>query len=471
MANVLIVDDEEMVCDAVVAVVRSMGHSVALALTLEEGLKKASSIMFDVVFLDIHLPDGDGLKALPKIAEVPSNPEVIIITGKGDPDGAELAIENGAWDYIEKPLSVDGVTLPILRALQYRTEKATRKPATVLKRESIVGNSPQIRGSLDLVAQAANTATNVLISGETGTGKELFARAVHENSDRARRSFVVVDCAALPETLVESILFGHEKGAFTGADAAREGLIKQADQGTLFLDEVGELPFPVQGAFLRVLEERRFRPVGGKQELKCDFRLIAASNRDLDEMTQDGGFRNDLLFRLRSIVIDLPPLRERTKDIKDIALYYMNRFCDRYGVGTKGFSPEFVDFLVAYSWPGNVRELVHTVETALSTAGNDATLFPVHLPNRIRIELARASAGNGKENHTGFPTSTTLSRDLPDLRTLLGATERQYLEDLLSVVGGDMKEACRISGLSRSRLYDRLKKYKIQRPSRKTPAK
>ena len=465
MANVLIVDDEKMVCDAVVVVGKSMGHEVACASTLEEGLKKAGSVMFDVVFLDIHLPDGDGLKALPKIGEMPSGPEVIIITGKGDPEGAELAIKNGAWDYIEKPLSVDGITLPILRALQYRAEKSTQKPATVLKRDPIVGRSPLIRRSLDTVAQAANTATNVLISGETGTGKELFARAIHENSDCASKSFVVVDCAALPETLVESILFGHEKGAFTGADRARDGLIKQAHQGTLFLDEVGELPLSVQGAFLRVLEQRRFRPVGGKHELECDFRLIAASNRDLDKMVQEGEFRNDLLFRLRSIVIDLPPLRERREDIKDIALYYMNRFCDRYGVGTKGFSPEFVDFLVAYSWPGNVRELVHTVEMALSTAGNDATLFPVHLPNRIRIELARALAGNGKEIHAGSDRSTTPAKDPPDLKGLLGATERRYLEDLLSAIGGDIKEACRISGLSRSRLYDRLKKYKIRRPS------
>jgi len=465
MANVLIVDDEEMVCEAVVAVGKSMGHAVACAPTLEEGLKKAGSVMFDVVFLDIHLPDGDGLNALPKIGEMPSGPEVIIITGKGDPEGAELAIKNGAWDYIEKPLSADGIKLPILRALEYRMEKATRKPATVLKRDRIVGRSPELRRSLELVAQAANTATNVLIRGETGAGKELFARAIHENSARARKNFVVVDCAALPETLVESILFGHEKGAFTGADRAREGLIKQAHQGTLFLDEVGELPVSVQGAFLRVLEGRRFRPVGGKQELKCDFRLIAASNRDLDEMAQEGGFRNDLLFRLRSMVIAVPSLRERSTDIKEIALHYMNRFCDRYEVGTKGFSAEFVDFLVAYSWPGNVRELVHTIERALSTAGKDATLFPVHLPNRIRIELARASAGNGAENHAGSKTGMMPSGDLPDLRSLLSATERQYLEALLFAVRGDMKEALRISGLSRSRLYDRLKKYKISRPS------
>jgi two-component system NtrC family response regulator len=465
MANILIIDDEKMVCDAVAGVAQPMGHDVAKALTLKEGLEKASAGTFDVVFLDIGLPDGNGLKALPKIREASYEPEVIIITGKGDPDGAELAIKNGAWDYIEKPLSVEVITLPIIRSLQYRAEKASRKPATALKREGIIGNSPQIGASLDLVAQAANTDTNVLITGETGTGKELFARAIHENSNRSGRNFVVVDCAALPETLVESILFGHEKGAFTGADHAREGLIKQADRGTLFLDEVGELPLSVQKAFLRVLEERCVRSVGGKQEVACDFRLIAASNRNLDEMVQTEQFRDDLLFRLRSIVIDLPPLRRRGRDIKDLSIYYMNRFCDRYGIGTKGFSPEFVELLNAYSWPGNVRELIHTLERALSMAGNDATLFPIHLPKQIRIELARASVRNGHASHAVLKGSSGPSQKPPELRPLLEATEREYLRDLLSFVKGDMKEACRISGLSRSRLYDRLKKHNLSRHS------
>ncbi len=465
MAHILIIDDEKMVCDSVAEVAKSLGHHAAYALTLKEGLRMASSGRFDIVFLDIHLPDGDGLHALPKLREAPSEPEVIIITGRGDPDGAELAIKNGAWDYIEKPLSVDGITLPIMRSLQYRAEKATRKPAKALKQEGIVGSSPQIRQCLDLVAQAANTSANVLITGETGTGKELLARAIHENSRRAANNFVVVDCGALPETLVESILFGHEKGAFTGADKSREGLIKQADGGTLFLDEIGELPLSVQGAFLRVLQERRFRPVGGSHELDCDFRLVTASNRNLDQMVKAGAFRDDLLFRLRSIVIHLPPLRKRDKDIKDLATHYMNRFCDREGIGTKGFSPEFVELLTSYSWPGNVRELLHAVERALVSAGDDATLFPIHLPNRIRIELARASVDTEKSEATPSQNSSKQPKDFPQLKTLLETTERQYFIDLMPLVGGDIKKACKQSGLSRSRLYDRLKKYDIRRPS------
>ncbi|MBE9582059.1 MAG: sigma-54-dependent Fis family transcriptional regulator [Proteobacteria bacterium] len=463
MANILIIDDDKMICDALCSAMRGMGHDAAYVLTIKDGLKEVLSEAFDVVFLDVRMPDGNGLNLLPKVREAPSSPEVIIMTGQGEPDGAELAIRSGAWDYVEKPPSVETLTLPLVRALEYREEKNAGKSPVALKREGIVGNSAQMRRCLDHVAQVANTEMNILITGKTGTGKELFAQAIHENSSRASRNFVVVDCAALPETLVESTLFGHEKGAFTGADKNHQGLVKQADRGTLFLDEVGELPLSIQRTFLRVLQERRFRQVGGKEELKSDFRLVAATNRDLHKMVQAGKFRNDLLFRIRSMVIALPLLRGRAKDIKDIAMYYMNRFCDRYGIGTKGFSPEFVDLLTAYSWPGNVRELVHAMEAALSKAQDEATLFPVHLPEQIRIELARTSVGCGKPHRACLEKSARLDKDLPNLQAMLDGTERQYLQDLVLLTKGNMKEACRVSGISRSRFYARLKQYNIHR--------
>ena len=275
MANVLIIDDDRAMCDMLSGRMRDMGHNATYALTLKAGLKQAFSESFDVVFLDVGMPDGNGLEALPKIRETPSSPEVIIITGAGSPDGAELAIKNGAWDYIEKPLSISAMSLPLIRALQYREDTRTLGSPVALDREGIVGNSPPMKACFDLMAQASASDANVLITGETGTGKELFAAAIHKNSPRAEKSFVVVDCATLPETLVESMLFGHEKGAFTGADKAKDGLIKQADGGTLFLDEVGELPLSVQKAFLRVLQERRFRPLGGKREIESDFRLVS----------------------------------------------------------------------------------------------------------------------------------------------------------------------------------------------------
>ena len=300
------------------------------------------------------------------------------MTGYGDPDGAELAIKHGAWDYIQKPSTMDAMTLPLVRALQYREEKKASKAMMILKREGIIGNSPKIRACLDLLTQVASSNANVLVTGETGTGKELFAVAIHKNSSRADKNFVVVDCTALPENLVESILFGHEKGAYTGADRAKDGLILQADGGTLFLDEVGELPLPIQKSFLRALQERKFRPVGGKEEIKSDFRLIAASNRNLDDMVRQGNFREDLLFRLRSFSIELPPLRERPEDIKDLAAYYTEVLCKRYEIETKEFSPEFFDVLTSYPWPGNVRELINALERALVNGRYERILFQKH---------------------------------------------------------------------------------------------
>lgn len=467
MARVLIIDDDEMMCDMLSTMVKQMGHEVQCANTLQAGLQETTSSDFDVVFLDVRMPDGSGLDVLPRIREVPSSPEVIIITGFGDPGGAELAIKNGAWDYVEKPSSIKAMTLPLVRALQYRQEKQARKPPVVLNREGLVGNSSPMRASIDLVAQAANSDANVLITGETGTGKELFAYAIHNNSARAGKNFVVVDCAALPESLVESMLFGHERGAFTGADRPQDGLIKQAHGGTLFLDEVGELPLSIQSSFLRVLQERRFRPIGGKQEIESNFRLVVATNRDLVGMVERGQFRKELLFRLRAFTIELPPLREHPEDIKELALYYANKICERYGTDTKGFSPDFFEALDAYGWPGNVRELVNTMERAIAAARQEPILFPKHLPNHIRIEVARASINKKASAGSDHPERAVSQRPLPNLRefreSAVAEAEQGYLYELMSLTEGDIKEACKLSGLSRPRLYALLKKYHISR--------
>jgi two-component system NtrC family response regulator len=467
MAHVLIIDDDEMMCDMLSTMVRQMGHEVTCANTLQDGLEVSSSGDFDVVFLDVRMPDGSGLDVLPRIREASSSPEVIIITGFGDPDGAELAIKNGAWDYIEKPSSIKAMTLPLVRALEYRQEKQARKPPIALNREGIVGNNPQMKACIDLVAQAANSDATVLITGETGTGKELFAYAIHNNSPRADKNFVVVDCAALPENLVESMLFGHERGAFTGADRAQDGLIKQAHGGTLFLDEVGELPLSTQSSFLRVLQERRFRPIGGKQEIGSDFRLVAATNRDLEAMVKNGQFRKELLFRLRSFTIELPPLREHPEDIKELTLHYAAKICERYGTDTKGFSPEFFEALDSYDWPGNVRELVNTMERAIAAARQDPILFPKHLPTHIRIDVARTSLMKEAPVVLSQMGGADPLRTLPTLRDFrenaISEAEQQYLYDLMSFTGGDIKDACKISGLSRPRLYALLKKYHISR--------
>jgi two-component system, NtrC family, response regulator len=462
MAAILIVDDDPLVVESFRQVIEKMGHQGSAASSLAEALKAVRSKAFDIVFCDVRMPDGSGLDILSDIRAVTPAPEVIIITGYGDPDGAEIAIKQGAWDYVEKPLSVKDVMLAVERTLEYRAWKKTAAKPVALKTAGIVGNSPQLRACLDILAEAASSGANVLITGETGTGKELFAWAIHQNSARAGQNFVVVDCAALPETLVESTLFGHVRGAFTGADKPREGLIKQADGGTLFLDEIGELSLSIQKAFLRVLQERRFRPVGGGQEVSSDFRLITATNRRLDDMVKTGGFREDLLFRVRTLVLELHPLRQTKEDIKDLALHYVVKFCEQYGVPMKSFSPEFHQVLMAYDWPGNVRELVQALEKAVVSAKEEPVLFPNHLPEHIRVHLARSSVLKRKppEPQGGeVPEFAKKPVSLKDFREQgLVRLEKDYLSSLMKATGGDIGKACRISGLSRSRLYTLLKK-------------
>jgi two-component system, NtrC family, response regulator len=469
MAKILIIDDDHMMSEVLADMVKRLGHEVQCAYTLENGLNLAFLSDCDIVFLDVFLPDGNGLEALPKLRSMGSSPEVIIITGSGDPYGAALAIKNGAWDYIQKPSSLEAMTLPFIRALDFREAKEARKPIAVLKRQAIIGNSPEISNCLEQVAQVANSDINVLINGETGTGKELFAWAIHNNSPRVSKSFVVVDCTAIPENLVESTLFGYEKGAFTGADKPFEGLIKQADGGTLFLDEVGELPLSIQKVFLRVLQEHRFRPLRGEKEIHSDFRLVAATNRDLTKMVDQDLFRKDLLFRLQSFTIELPPLKDRSEDIQELTMYYITDLCRRYGTEIKGFSSDFFEALTSYAWPGNVRELFHTLEGAFAAARHDPILFPNHLSSTFRIKLLQTVAENNSGKKEMVPEPGASSTVLPPLQVLreeaIAKVERQYLLDLLSTTGGHMVQASQLSGLSRARLYGLLKKYSLSSKS------
>lgn len=461
MADVLVIDDDQGVCNLLATVFGRMGHQVVCAATLDEGVKKAAQGGFDVVFLDVRLPDGDGLACLPNVKAVRSAPEVILMTGAGNPDGAELAMKHGAWDYVQKSSSsTAALTSSLTRALQYRQGRNGRKSFGPLRANNIVGGCPAIGACLDLVSQAAESDVSVLVTGETGTGKELFARAIHDNSVRKDNFFVVVDCAALPETLVPSMLFGHEKGAFTSAHKTQQGLIKHADGGTLFLDEVGEMPLETQKAFLRVLQEKRFYPVGGTREETSDFRLVAATHRDLHELSSLGQFRQDLLFRLETLTIELPPLRSRGGDLQGIVFQHLAQLCERYGIETKSVSPDFLTALTQYSWPGNVRELLHTLERSVSMARDDPVLFPNHLPTELRTvitlaALSKAQGGVKESEDSAPPLETTAS--LPKLRDFrkdaVAKAERQYLIELMALCKGDMKQACQLSGTSRSRLY------------------
>ena len=459
MAEIFVVDDDVMLQQMLVRHLRRSGHQASSASTLAEGIKQVIAGEYDVVFLDVQLPDGNGLEYIPKFMGASSSPEVIIITGKGDKNGAEKAIVSGAWAYIEKPNVIKELILHLTRALQYREEKnKVAKVPVVLKRDSIIGNSPLLIKCLDWVARAAVSDASVLITGETGTGKEIFARAIHENSARAGKNFIIVDCAALPEHLIESTLFGHVKGAFTGAESNREGLIRLADGGTLFLDEVGELPVSMQKTFLRVLQERTYRPVGAAREEHSDFRVVAATNIDIDHSVDQGTFRNDLLYRLKAFSFSLPPLRKRKEDIKALTMYLLARMWDRSGLEHKGIVPDFIEHLSAYDWPGNVRELQQTLEQVVACTVETPTLFAYHLPEHFRIQQAQAAIQSPPSNSCPVvpPIEPLVPAPWQDYKSNY---EQQYIYDLMRYAKGSVTMACQVSQLSRARLYQLREKY------------
>ena len=477
MAQILVIDDDIEACETMVSLITRLSYNADKAHNLSTGLAKAQSTEYDLVFLDVFLPDGNGLDILPELMALPNPPEVIILTGQGNADGAELAIKGGVWDYLLKPTSIKDITLSLNRALTYRTEKKGHSAYADVPLEGVVGKSPEIDVSLKLANKAAKSDCNVLITGETGTGKELFATIIHKNSRRAPANFTVVDCTSLTETLVESILFGYTKGAFTGAQLDKKGLIKVADGGTLFLDELGEMPLSIQKVFLRVLQEKQFRPVGSTTEQTSNFRLISATNRDLDQMAEEGKFRRDLLFRIKTMRIHLPPLQQRTGDIMELATFKCNQICNEFDQEPKEFSDDFIDTLNSYSWPGNVRELFNILESSVIDAGNENTLYAVHLPRSLRIEVAKKqiSRFDGSEKtRTNNEVPTPLAQDigqqifedifdrpLPHLKEFKGAAEKTYLSELIRQCDGNMQKTMQISGLSRSHFYSLLKKYNL----------
>ena len=476
MANILIIDDDPEIRSILVSYLNSIEHMPMVADNLSDGLSAIKSIDIDLVFLDVNLPDGSGIDAIEPIKNAPSKPEVIIITGEGNEKGAELAFSHGVWDYILKPFSSHEIKLQVQRSLAFRQSKNQMHSAGYqIDRTGIIGSSPELMSRLDTVAQCAKTDANVLITGPTGTGKELFAKTIHDNSRQLQDKFVVVDCAALPEQLVESVLFGHVKGAFTGADSNREGLIKQADGGTLFLDEIGELPLATQTKFLRVLQERKYKPVGSTREIESRFRLIAATNQNLEDMVAENRFRADLLFRLKTVHIKLPPLTSCVKDIKDLTLHYIYALCRHHGFENKGFVPEFLSVLESYDWPGNVRELISVLEMAILADPSSPMLYPNYLPGRIRLNYLKTAIDQkevslrekdpkGKTAEPGdrWDHLLDLDQSLKQIKeNAMDELINAYLTKLMTSYKGDIDKAIEISRLSKSHLYSLLKKYDI----------
>ncbi|MGE4263139.1 MAG: sigma-54-dependent transcriptional regulator [Desulfovibrio sp.] len=461
MIKVLIIDDDDFFAQLLASMLTGPDLEAVVARDMAQAGAQLDESDFDVVFLDVRLPDGNGLELIPRIKAQASAPELIIMTGLGDPDGAELAVRNGAWDYIQKTGSPEGLQLSFKRALEFRRNKQSAQP---VERRGIVGESPRLTEVVGQMARAARSSANVLILGETGTGKEVFARAVHANSPRHNKNYVVVDCASLQEALVGSDLFGHRKGAFTGAVSDKAGVLQRADGGTLFLDEISELSLELQKSFLRLLETRSFRPLGDTREMRLDFRLVCASNKSLADMVEAGAFREDLFYRIRAAVLQLPPLRELKEDILAIAQHHLERVCRDSRLGQKTLSGELKAFLKDYAWPGNVRELIHVLEAMVASAPDEEVLFPAHLPQELRIQLLRARVG--RASHAGQNALPDQERQAGPLgswseykRQEQERVEASYLDGLIQASQGDLKRAIQISGLSPSRLYGLLNKY------------
>jgi two-component system NtrC family response regulator len=433
--------------------------------SLTEASKCLAEGNFDIVLTDLNLPDGDGLSLFPEIRKQ-KDLVIIVLTGTGGADRAETALKCGAWDFLLKPVSPKEIKLTLRRALDYLEQfKKTKRP--LVDRTGIIGNSPEINQILEEVAHAALSDASVLITGETGTGKELFAHAIHRNSTRAKGPFVIVDCASLTETIVESILFGSKKGAFTGADKDRHGLIFQADGGTLFLDEAAEMPLNVQKIFLRVIQEKTFRPVGGSEEIHANFRLVSATNKDLSQMVEKGTYREDLFFRMSSSHIEIPSLRNQKESIEELLLHFLDHLSKKYCATSKGFTPDFLEMLTLYEWPGNIRELIGALEHSFSSGLGEPVLYPIHLPVNIRVSVTRNSVGKKREKTPETKVSQILKNGIPPSwntykQSGMSALQRQYFKDLLEYSNGNIEIVSSISGLGRARLYELLKKHGLK---------
>jgi two-component system NtrC family response regulator len=472
-AAILIVDQDRVLADKISESLGKKGLLVYYAASVEQGLVLVGNTCFDAVLVRDELNGGIDGGSIVAFQTGGCAPEVIVFTSQGNPEQAEKAIRFGAWEYLADPSPENALPDIVRRALHYRknkTSEATQERQAIraeLEKTGIIGRSDLMQRCIDQAIVIAQSDANVLIYGESGTGKELFASTIHELSPRASGPLTIVDCAALPPSLIESILFGHLKGSFTGADRAQPGLVEQADGGTLFLDEIGEIPPAMQKKLLRVIQERTYLPVGSRTERKSNFRLIAASNRDLQEMVTEGRFREDLLFRLKTFYLELPPLRSRVSDITELSYYYRDLFCREQKLKRKKFSPEFLLLLTQHDWPGNVRELFQALERSISEALESDVLYPIHLPPEVRIQLLQKKLAGSPGEFDGsrdyrFLTDTS-DATFPTLKAAreeaVEQCEKTYLAQLLRDTDEDIKRCCEIANLSRSRFYDLLKKY------------
>jgi two-component system response regulator HydG len=447
--EILIVDDDTSHRQMLEAVLNEEGYAVTHAADGMAAVDAVSEKFYDLVLMDIRMSRMDGIEALHRIREISPGIPVIIMTAYAAVDTAVGALKSGAFDYLTKPLDIDELKILVEKAMRYgRLEQENR-----LLRErlgdrfdfaNIVGQSPPMKRLFETISLVAPSDATVLISGESGTGKELIANAIHQNSERKDRPFIKVNCAALPEPLLESELFGHEKGAFTGAIQKKQGRFQLAHTGSIFLDEIAETAPSTQVKLLRVLQEQEFEPLGSTRSVKVDIRVIAATNRDMAHEIREGRFREDLFYRLNVVAVPLPPLRERREDILPLAEHFLGRYTEKNRRLIKRFTPRSVDLLMRYPWPGNVRELENAVERAVILCRGDA-ISPDDLPDAVR------SAADGEKE-----TDTALKPGLS-----LKEMEKQMILRTLDETAGNRTRAADILGISRRTLQNKLKEYGI----------
>jgi two-component system nitrogen regulation response regulator NtrX len=440
-ASILIVDDESGIRESLGALLRDEGYDAEAVASGEECLDRLKRRSFDLVLLDVWLNGMDGLDTLERMQEQGPAPMVVMISGHGNIETAVRATKLGAFDFIEKPLSIEKVVLVARNALEYlRLEEENRRlRAELEERHQILGASVPMKALRQQIALTAPTNGRVLIYGESGTGKELVARALHANSPRSAMPFVEVNCAAIPEELIESEMFGHRKGSFTGASEDKVGKFQKADGGTLFLDEVGDMSLKTQSKVLRVLEEQRVEPLGSNRQVNVDVRVIAATNKKLEDEIGRNAFREDLFYRLNVIPFYVPPLRERTEDLPVLAAHFLSEFCDAYGKKAKDFTGPAMEVLLAYPWPGNVRELRNLVERLVIMCPSPK-IEPHHLPP----ELFRGA-------------SKSPQKPYESLQEARSAYERDFVLRKLEENRWNMTKAAAALGLERSHLYRKMR--------------
>ena len=455
MANLLIVDDEQSIREMLDIAFRKSGHRVETAANVADALRKLQTQMFDLVIADIRMPQASGLDLLRQVQESHPDTLVILITAHGTTGSAHQAGQMGAFAYIEKSHElVENLRFTVERALetyQIKVENVSLKRELKKDRglDSLVGQSPLMKAVYELILSVAPTQSTVLILGESGTGKELVARAIHTYSRRSDRPFVSINCSAFQETLLESELFGYMKGSFTGAAANKKGLFEYASGGTLFLDEIGETSLPMQVKLLRALQERKVRPIGGNEETDVDVRVIAASNRDLQQMVRDKQFREDLYYRISVIPIDIPPLRKRTSDISLLAFHFLERFNRQMGKTIRGITSESIRLMENYPWPGNVRELENAVERAMALEKGEE-ISPDSLPERV---------ARGIPSLSDQETLAQLPDNGLDLQKHVQEIERKLLEAALARSNGVRTRAADLLKMSYRSFRHYAKKY------------